>query len=329
VTDSLLKGFLLGVFASSQKLTESFAGSVAKRSETDGTLVYARTQWGQRYSFLADASFPDRIQGYARVASICDHAYYIFPGDGKLTPPDGELAVLIDSFSLRGTIEVIGGDALGTKELVRLLLKGVRVSEFPVEGRESNSSIIDLEGLKARESGPSKGTLLYLDRAFSVKGVGVVVLGFILSGKISVHDKLRILPGGEKTAEVKGIQISDEDFESAERGIRVGLSLKGVELKDLEKASWMDDGSFALRKRISLNFSKSAFFKQPVVGRDLHLQVNGEMVVARFSEGGSPAEVVANLPREIPCWDGMRAAVIDLNSKPLRIAGGGSVVRLQ
>ena len=61
----------------------------------------------------------------------------------------------------------------------------------------------------------------------------MVVLGFVLNGKVSVHDKLRILPSeSNKLAEVKGIQISDEDYDTTERGIRVGLSLKGVELKD-------------------------------------------------------------------------------------------------
>jgi selenocysteine-specific translation elongation factor len=164
-----------------------------------------------------------------------------------------------------------------------------------------------------------------------VKGVGVVVLGFVLSGKVSVHDRLRLIPGGEKkkTAEIKGIQVSDEDQEAAERGIRVGLSLKGVELKDLEKTPWLDDGSFRLSKKMSFDFRKAAFYKQPLVDRDLHIQVNGEFLVARVSQGGSttssnPSEIVVSLPNDIPCWEGMQACLIDLNGKPLRIAGGGS-----
>ena len=77
-----------------------------------------------------------------------------------------------------------------------------------------------------------------------MKGVGVVVLGFVLGGKVSVHDQLRLMPSADgKKAEVRGIQVSDEDQETVGRGLRVGLSLKGVELKDLDKVSWMDDGS--------------------------------------------------------------------------------------
>jgi selenocysteine-specific translation elongation factor len=128
----------------------------------------------------------------------------------------------------------------------------------------------------------------------------------------------------EKTAEVKGIQVSDEDQETAERGIRVGLSLRGVELKDLDKVSWLDDGSFKLGKKITLHFRKSAFYKPAVVDRDLHLQVNGQMTVAKIGQGENTSELVASLPSEIVCWDGMRVCLIDLNGKPLRIAGGGS-----
>jgi selenocysteine-specific translation elongation factor len=321
-----LQGHLIGVFGSNPQPTESFLSSVAKKSEAEGVIVYTRSEGGVRYCFLTDTSFPDRVQGYARIASICDHAYFLFPRDGKLTAADGELAVLIDAFSLPGSVLVVDGPTAAVEEQVRTIFRGTRIGGFPIEGRDSRSSVIDLTKVGERPAQPTGGTLVYVDRAFSVKGVGVVVLGFVLSGTVSVHDKLRLIPGGEKTAEIKGIQVSDEDQETAERGIRVGLSLKGVELKDLEKTSWLDDGSLRLSKKMSLDFRKAAFYKQPIVDRDLHLQVNGEFLVARVVQGGSnsPSELVVALPNEIPCWEGMQACLIDLNGKPLRIAGGGS-----
>ena len=38
---------------------------------------------------------------------------------------------------------------------------------------------------------------------------------------------------------MKGIQVNDEDYEQRGAGIRVGLSLKGVDSKELDKASWL------------------------------------------------------------------------------------------
>jgi selenocysteine-specific translation elongation factor len=322
-----LKGYLLGVFGSNPQLNESFLTSVAKKSEAEGMTVYTRSEGGVRYCFLADSSFPEKIQGIARIASVCDYAYYLYPKDGKLVAADGELAVLIDSFSLPGSVLVIEGSTTTAEEQVRSIFKGTDVGGFPVEARESRSSVIDLTRIAERPDASAGGTLIYIDRAFSVKGVGVVVLGFVLSGKVSVHDKLRLIPDGEKTAEVKGIQVSDEDQQTAERGIRVGLSLRGVELKDLGKTSWLDDGSFKLGKEISFQFRKSPFYRQSVVDRDLHVQVNGEMVVAKVSQGESSSELIASLPYETACWEGMRVSLIDLNAKPLRIAGGGSANR--
>ena len=151
-----------------------------------------------------------------------------------------------------------------------------------------------------------------------------MALGFVLSGKVSVHDELRLLPLPKETrAEVKGIQINDEDFESAGRGVRVGLALRGIDAKDMQKSVWLDDGSFPVSDRLNFMFKMSPFYKQPLAGRDLHLQLAGEMVTATFSPGASDGELVAGLPFEVPTWPGMRLAVTDLNGKNLRVAGGG------
>ena len=149
-----------------------------------------------------------------------------------------------------------------------------------------------------------------------------MALGFVLSGTVSVHDQLRPIPGPEGLrADVKGIQVNDVDFESAGRGIRVGLSLRGVEPKDLDRSHWLDDGSFAVSDSLSFEMSKSPFYRQEVSSRDMHLQIPGEMVPAKLS-AGEGGLLVAQLPWQVPVWEGMKAAVVDLNGGALRIAGG-------
>jgi selenocysteine-specific translation elongation factor len=142
---------------------------------------------------------------------------------------------------------------------------------------------------------------------------------------VSVHDELRLIPHADgKKAEVRGIQVSDEDQESVGRGLRVGLSLKGVELKDLDKVSWMDDGSFQTRDSVSFAFRQSKFYKQGVDGRELHLQLPGELLPCKLkAEGSGGGIVTALLPSAAPVWEGMKVGVIDLNGKNLRVAGGG------
>ena len=320
-----MDGCIIGVFGSSASAKAAFVNSIAKKSEAEGIIVYHKSEGGKRFSFLDDSSFPEKIQGYSRIASLSDYAYYLFPTESKLTPSDGELAVLLDSNALEGSIVAI--DAVNfSPSIVNSSFKGLKLSNFKVEQRSSQSSMIDLRSVKQAVSSPKSGTLVYVDRAFNVKGIGLVVLGFILSGTVSIHDKLRLIPGAqERFAEVKGIQISDEDYESAGRGVRVGISLRNIELKDLAKASWLDDGSFALTSKITFEYEQSSYYKQNVIDRDLHLQCPGELLVARISRGVPEKNLIATLVSEVPVWNGMRVGLIDLNGKPLRVAGGGTV----
>lgn len=317
-----MDGITVGVFGTDQQVKATFESSVAKKSEAEGMTVFTRTEGGTRYSFLDTADYPGRIQGYARIASIADHALYLFPKSGKLAAPDGELAVLLSSFGVPGTLELVDGAGAYAAPAA---LKGTVVANYRADERQSTSSAIDLSYARARADFPTDKPLIYMDRVFTVKGVGTVALGFVLSGMVNVHDQLRPIPGpGEMRADVKGIQVNDIDFESAGRGIRVGLSLRGVEPKDLERSHWLDDGSLASSDAPSLEFEKSPFYRQGVAARDMHLQLLGEAVPASITAAASE-KILAKLPWEVPVWEGMKACLIDLNGGSLRVAGGATV----
>ena len=315
-----MDGITVGAFGTDAQSKGSFLSSVAKKSEAEGVAVYTRTEGGRRYSFLDAQDFPERVQGYSRIASLSDHALYFFPPSGKLSAPDGELAVLLSAFGTPGTLELVDGAA--PPPTATAALKGTAPSGYRVEERQSGSSAIDLSYAAPRPDFPRDATLAYVDRVFTVKGVGTVALGFVLSGKVAIHDQLRPIPGPDGLrADVKGIQVNDVDFESAGRGIRVGLSLRGVEPRDLERSHWLDDGSLQLTDRPTFEFAKSPFYRQQVGARELHLQLPGETVPARFEDAGG-GRLSARLPWQVPAWDGMKGAVIDLYGGSLRIAGG-------
>ena len=318
-----MDGVTVGVFGSEPAGKSAFLAALAKKSEAEGVAVYHRTEGGRKISFLDDTQFPERVQGYGRIASICDYACYVFPASGHLSPPDGELAVLLDSFQLPGRIEVI--DGVSSPDAARVALKGTKPGGYEVEERASGSSAIDLSSISPREDLSRAGTLVYVDRAFSVKGVGTVALGFVLSGKVSVHDTLRPLPlPKDARAEVRGIQINDGDYESAGRGKRVGHTLRGDEAEDVQRTTWFDDGSSPVSDSLNVEFRPSPFYKQELAGRDMHLQLPGMLATARLARGPGPAGLTAKLQGAVPVWEGMRVSVVDLNARGLRVAGGGS-----
>jgi selenocysteine-specific translation elongation factor len=311
-----------GIFGSDRDTIVSFAGAVAKKSEVSGISVYQRAEPGRKASLLVPDDFPERVQGSAKIASFADGAIYIFPKTGKLAPSDGELAVLLTCFRPQGTLVIPEGAS--DPEAAKAWLKGTIVSDYSVDQRRLDSGVLDLSSVGARSDLARDGTLVYVDRVFSVKGVGTVALGFVLSGTVRVHDQLRPIPSErEMRVDIKGIQVNDVDFDSAGRGVRVGLSLRGAEPKDLERCRWLDDGSFSTADKIGFEFAQSPFYKQGVAQRDLHVQLPGEMVPARI-EGEDGAGLSASLPFRVPAWDGMRLAVIDLNGKGLRVAGAGT-----
>ena len=176
-----LRGNIVGVFGSNPEMKMSFLDSIGKKSETEGIIVYQRNEGAKKYSFLDDSNFPDKIQGYARIASIADYAYYVFPANARLSASDGELAILLDSFGMKGEIQVVDGSKIAVSNVVDASFKGLTLSGYEINERSSKSSIIDLSRVGLRSDYPDEHTLVYIDRAFSVKGVGVVVLGFVLN----------------------------------------------------------------------------------------------------------------------------------------------------
>jgi selenocysteine-specific elongation factor len=87
----------------------------------------------------------------------------------------------------------------------------------------------------AQERSPDRSaTRLYVDRVFSLRGVGTVVTGTLWSGSIGEGDVLRVEPGGREVR-VRSVQVHDTPAERADAGQRVAVSLPGVERSELHR----------------------------------------------------------------------------------------------
>ncbi|CAN5120060.1 selenocysteine-specific translation elongation factor [soil metagenome] len=83
-----------------------------------------------------------------------------------------------------------------------------------------------VEGVEqARAHGPTR---LYIDRTFTLRGIGTVATGTLWSGTIGAGDELVLQPSG-KQVRVRSVQVHDRDVERAEAGQRVAVSLPGIE----------------------------------------------------------------------------------------------------
>ena len=77
-------------------------------------------------------------------------------------------------------------------------------------------------------------TRLFVDRVFSLRGIGTVVTGTLWSGSVGEGDILRAEPAG-LDMRVRSVQVHDRPVDRAEAGQRVAVALPGVERGDLRR----------------------------------------------------------------------------------------------
>jgi len=142
-----------------------------------------------------------------------------------------------------GVVAVTKVDAVDpeTRELAeeeaRELVPGAAV--VPVSAK-TGEGLEDLRAALAEAAGRVErrpllaATRLFVDRVFTLRGIGTVVTGTLWSGSIGEGDVLGIEPVGLE-ARVRSVQVHDRPVERAEAGQRVAVALPGVERARLRR----------------------------------------------------------------------------------------------
>jgi len=105
-----------------------------------------------------------------------------------------------------------------------------RTGEGLDELRAAVAGVADLAEPRSSD-GPAR---LYVDRAFSLRGIGTVVTGTLWSGTIGAGDRLAVLPGGGE-ARVRSVQVHDRPVERAEAGQRVALAVPNLSRAEIRR----------------------------------------------------------------------------------------------
>lgn len=96
-----------------------------------------------------------------------------------------------------------------------------------------------LRQLSARDRMEHQRFRLAIDRAFTVKGAGLVVTGTALSGDVRVGDTLW-LTGKDTPMRVRGLHAQNQPVEQAHGGQRIALNIVGAaEKDDLNRGDWL------------------------------------------------------------------------------------------
>ncbi|MEA2386397.1 MAG: selenocysteine-specific elongation factor [Thermoleophilaceae bacterium] len=165
-------------------------------------------------------------------------------GEGARPQTHEHLAILRLLGIERGVVAVTKADAVEPEALELALAEArelVPEAEAVAVSAKTGAGLDELRAALARAADlvaqshyPSGAARLYVDRVFSLRGIGTVVTGTLWSGTIGEGDVLRAEPSG-RDVRVRSVQVHDQPVEKAEAGQRVALALPGVERTELRR----------------------------------------------------------------------------------------------
>jgi selenocysteine-specific elongation factor len=137
----------------------------------------------------------------------------------------------------------------------RELVPGAEV--VPVSAR-TGEGLDELRSALARAAdaherrGSTRPTRLFVDRVFTLRGIGTVATGTLWSGSIGDGDELRAEPLG-LDVRVRTVEVHDRPVERAGPGQRVAVSLPGLERSELARGvALIEPGTYPISYRLDV-----------------------------------------------------------------------------
>ncbi|HEY3962453.1 MAG TPA: selenocysteine-specific translation elongation factor [Gaiellaceae bacterium] len=140
-----------------------------------------------------------------------------------------------------GVVAVTKADAVDEETLALAVAEAhelVPDAEVVAVSAKTGAGLDDLRAALARvpvvERDARRATRLYVDRVFTLQGIGTVATGTLWSGSIGGGDLLRVEPAG-RIVRIRSVQVHDAPVERADAGQRVAVNLPTIDRHSLER----------------------------------------------------------------------------------------------
>ncbi|MBM3897256.1 MAG: elongation factor Tu [Thaumarchaeota archaeon] len=291
----------------------SIADQLGKAGSKSDITFYEKKTPDSISCFIVPSGFPDKIQPLIQTIALSE---YIILNPAKIDKALGEQIVALDNMKIeRGFIISSWLD----DELMKLIRSTVLERYEFVTLEELRQKIESLP--EVSQNGQTK---VLVDASFEVKGAGTVVLGVVRRGTVKQHDELEVFPQ-KKSISVRSIQMHDDDVESAPSPARVGLSIKGLTAKEINRGDALAaQNSLQVSNELKVGFEKSRFYKGEInASWTYHLCIGLQIKPVKIKvDNGmtiTAEKPIAYEPQE-------SCAILDLNSTSTRIMGNGTVI---
>ncbi|HEX2505497.1 MAG TPA: selenocysteine-specific translation elongation factor, partial [Gaiellaceae bacterium] len=182
-------------------------------------------------------------------------------GEGARPQTHEHLAILRLLGIAHGVVALTKVDAVDAEmrelaaEEARELLPGapvVATSARTGEGLDELRAALAAEADHVERRAAEGPTRLFVDRVFTLRGIGTVATGTLWSGSIGEGDVLAVEPGGLEVR-VRSVQVHDAAVERAEAGQRVAVSLPGVDRDALRRGdALVERGAYPTSYRLDV-----------------------------------------------------------------------------
>lgn len=309
----LLESLNIAVLGSNEILNE-----FGKRGTLSDIVFYDRKLNDRIFTFIAPISFPDKIQTLPQVLNMAD---FVVLNITQLDKYIAEQIIAINSLDMRNGFLLHSYDI--DEQRLNQMIKGTAVENFK---KIENLEILKNEINNLHSNSREGDLLMPIDHSFDVKGVGTVLLGGIKQGKIKVYDKLRILPSN-KEALIKSIQMHDDPVDESSSPSRVGLAVKGVSPRDIERGDIICSGEDTIKiantEILVTDFSKNKYYNGEITDTQTYLlSVGLQIKPVKILINNS--KILLSLEKPIAYYEKQKFLILKPDSKTTRIIAEGS-----
>jgi selenocysteine-specific elongation factor len=274
-----------------------------------------------------------------------DHALLVVAVDDGVMPQTIEHVEILDLLGVAGATVVLtkidkaeAGRRDEVEAQVGALLRNTRIKASHVfrtsvrTGEGVPALIAHITALaQTHAAAPPAGRFrLSVDRAFTLRGVGVVVTGSVHAGMARTGETVTIAPAGH-AARVRALRIHDSDMASVQAGDRCAIQLSGVALEDVRRGVWITADPNQATQRIDVELRLLAREQTLRHWTPAHLHIGAEDLTCRIAllsaktvQPGETALAALHLDRPVAAW--ARQKFILRDQSALRTLGGGAVV---
>jgi selenocysteine-specific elongation factor len=307
--------------------------------------AYMRLPDGRLVGFVDVPGHQRFIRNMLAGVGNVDHALIVVAADDGIMPQTVEHVEILDllgiahaTVALTKIDKVDTGRGDGVEAQIRALLSNTRITVDHVF-RTSVRTHARIGALRAHLAAlardraapaPAGRFRLAVDRAFTLRGVGVVVTGSVHAGVTRTGDAVTVAPAGH-AARVRALRVHDGNVPSAQAGDRCAIQLAGVALPDVHRGVWITAGPNQTTRHIDVALRLLAQERPLRHWTPVHLHIGAEdiscrvaLISAKAVQPGETAMATLHLDRPIAAWAMQRFILRDPSVQ--RTLGGGTVL---